>query len=92
MLNYTSPIGFYLRKSFNVAVTGTSQIVDLGTNTAYVQNIGAGKVFISPNPATISDFELAVGERLIFPLTGVINAISDSTATLKIMYVDPFLN
>ena len=90
MQGYVSKMPLHLKKSLSVSVTATSQVVDLGTNTAYVQNVGTGKIFMSPLVATINDYELAVGERLIFPLTGIINVISDSTATLKIIYVDTF--
>lgn len=86
----TYPKPFNLIKSFTQAVNNSAAALDLRNHTAYLMNSGTGKVFINGNgqAATANDWCLASGEKSAFPLTGLLSVISDTTATLNILYVD----
>jgi hypothetical protein len=90
MVAATYPRPLSITKSYTVAVTAVPAAVDLGTNTAYLMNSGTGKIYVAPGyrNAAATDWLLAAGEKMAFPITGKINVVSDATATLNIITVD----
>ena len=91
---YTITQPFNVMGNSAVAVTTTPQSVNLGGATSYLHNAGTGHIYISATQTTPDNtcWDLASGEKLPFPVTGLINVVSDATATLKILVVDAYLN